>query len=150
MDLAPARRHRAGHVRHHAHRTCGPGPITIRFALGVDAVLSGANGVAYLALAGPLGDLFGLPADTLRILGALFVVYAGVLALLMRRPGSIGVAAVIAGNTLWVIASLAAAIAGWQDPTTAGTVWIVLQALLVAGFAELQVASAPWRAGTTS
>jgi len=127
-----------------------PGRITIRFALGVDAVLSGANGVAYLALAGPLGDLFGLPADTLRILGALFVVYAGVLALLMRRPGSIGVAAVIAGNTLWVIASLAAAIAGWQDPTTAGTVWIVLQALLVAGFAELQVASAPWRAGTTS
>ena len=127
-----------------------PGRITIRFALGVDAVLSGANGVAYLALAGPLGDLFGLPADTLRILGALFVVYAGVLALMMRRPGSIGVAAVIAGNTLWVIASLAAAIAGWQDPTTAGTVWIVLQALLVAGFAELQVASAPWRAGTTS
>ncbi len=59
-------------------------------------------------------------------------------------------AAVIAGNTLWVIASLAAAIAGWHDPTTAGTVWIVLQALLVAGFAELQVASAPWRAGTTS
>jgi hypothetical protein len=127
-----------------------PGRITIRFALGVDAVLSGANGVAYLALAGPLGELFGLPADTLRILGALFVVYAGVLALLMRRPGSIGVAAVIAGNALWVIASLAAAIAGWQDPTTAGTVWIVLQALLVAGFAELQVASAPWRAGTTS
>ena len=127
-----------------------PGRITIRFALGVDAVLSGANGVAYLALAGPLGDLFGLPADTLRILGALFVVYAGVLALMMRRPGSIGVAAVIAGNTLWVIASLAAAIAGWQDPTTAGTVWIVLQALLVAGFAELQVASAPWRAGRTS
>ena len=127
-----------------------PGRLTIRFALGVDAVLSGANGVAYLLLAGPLGDLFGLPADTLRILGGLFVVYAGVLALMMRRPGSIGVAAVIAGNAAWVVVSLAAAFAGWQDPTTVGTVWIVLQALLVAGFAELQVASAPWRAGRTS
>ena len=127
-----------------------PGRLTIRFALGVDAVLSGANGVAYLVLGGPLGDLFGLPADTLRIIGALFVVYAGVLALMMRRPGSVGVAAVIVGNAAWVVVSLGAAFAGWQDPTTAGTVWIVLQALLVAGFAELQVASAPWRAGRTS
>jgi hypothetical protein len=42
------------------------------------------------------------------------------------------------------------AIAGWGSPETAGTVWIVLQALVVAGFAELQVASAPWRAGRTS
>jgi hypothetical protein len=127
-----------------------PGRLTIRVALGLDAVVSGANGVAYLALAGPLEDLLGVPAGILRGIGAFFVVYAAFLAWLMRRPSSTGVAAVIAGNALWVIASLAAAIAGWQDPTTAGTVWIVLQAIVVAGFADLQVASAPWRAGRTS
>jgi hypothetical protein len=127
-----------------------PRPLTIRFALGLDAVVSGANGVAYLALAGPLEDLLGVSADVLRGIGAFFVVYAALLAVIMRRPGRAGVTAVIAGNALWVIASLAAAIAGWQDPTTAGTVWIVLQAIVVAGFAELQVASAPWRAGRTS
>ena len=48
------------------------------------------------------------------------------------------------------LGSLVFAIAGWGSPETAGTVWIVLQALVVAGFAELQVASAPWRAGRTS
>ena len=127
-----------------------PGRLTIRFALGIDAVLSGANGLAYLVLGGPIGDLLGLPADLLRAVGAFFLVYAAFLAVLMRRPTTAGVAAVIAGNVLWVIASLAVAIAGWEDPTTAGTVWIVLQALLVAGFAEMQVASAPWRAGRTS
>ena len=59
-------------------------------------------------------------------------------------------ATVIAGNALWVVASFVFLFAGWHDPTTAGTVWTVLQALIVAGFAELQLASAPWRAGKTS
>ena len=127
-----------------------PGRLTIRFALGLDAVVTGAHGIAYLALAGPIGDLLGLPADLLRGAGAFFLVYSAFLAVLIRRPSPAGVAAVIGGNALWVIASLAVAIAGWQDPTTAGTVWIVLQAMIVAGFAELQVASAPWRAGRTS
>jgi hypothetical protein len=31
------------------------------------------------------------------------------------------------------------AIAGWGDPTTAGTVWILMQAVVVAAFAELQL-----------
>ena len=57
---------------------------------------------------------------------------------------------IIAGNVLWVVASFVFLFAGWHDPTTAGTVWTVLQALIVAGFAELQLASAPWRAGKTS
>ena len=127
-----------------------PGRITIRFALLLDAVISGANGVAYLVAADPIGDLLGLPVDFLRALGAFFVVYACAVWLVSRRPSSPAVAAVIAGNVLWVLASLAFAIAGWHDPTTAGVVWTVLQAIIVAGFAELQVASAPWRAGTTS
>ena len=127
-----------------------PGRITIRFALLLDAVVSGANGVAYLVAAGPIGDVLGLPAGFLRALGAFFVVYGLAVWLVSRRPSSPAVAAVVAGNALWVVASFAFLFAGWHDPSTAGTVWIVLQALVVAGFAELQVASAPWRAGRTS
>jgi hypothetical protein len=127
-----------------------PGRITIRFALLLDAVVSGANGVVYLAAAGPIGDLFGMPAGFLRALGAFFVVYALAVWLVSRRPSSPAVAAVVAGNALWVVASIVFLIAGWHDPTTAGGVWTVLQALIVAAFAELQVASAPWRAGRTS
>ena len=47
---------------------------------------------------------------------------------------------VVASNALWAAGSLAVAAAGTGGPTTVGTVWIVLQALVVAGFAALQVA----------
>ena len=130
--------------------SAAPPRLTLRFALLIDAVISGANGVAYLVAAGPIGDLLGLPAGILRVVGAGFLVYALAVWLVSRRPASAAVAAVIAGNVAWVAGSLALAIAGWEDPTTAGTVWIVLQALIVAGFAELQVATAPWRAGRRS
>ena len=126
------------------------GRLTIRFALLLDAVISSATGVAYLVAAEPIGDLLGLSAGLLRALGAFFVAYGIAVWLVSRRPSGPAVAAVVAGNALWVLASLVFAIAGWEDPTTAGTVWIVLQAVIVAGFAELQVASAPWRAGQTS
>jgi len=130
--------------------SAAPGRITIRFALLLDAVISGANGVAYLVAAGPIGEALGVPADFLRALGAFFVAYGIVVWLVSRRPSNPAVAAIIAGNALWVLASAVYVIAGWHDPTTAGVVWTVLQAIIVAGFAELQVASAPWRAGRTS
>ena len=126
-----------------------PGRITIRFALLLDAVVSGANGVAYLVAAGPIDDLLGLPA-------ALPARARRVLSSSTRSPSGSSAAGPRAPR--WRPSSPATscgwsrsfvfAIAGWHDPTTAGTVWTVLQALIVAGFAELQVASAPWRAGT--
>jgi hypothetical protein len=50
-----------------------------------------------------------------------------------------GVLAIVAGNVAWVALSLAAAAAGWGSPSTAGTVWTVVQAVTVGVFAELQV-----------
>ncbi len=60
------------------------------------------------------------------------------------RPPSL---AVVAGNAIWALDSVVAALAGWGDPTTAGTVWLVLQALVVAGFAALQLAGPQARGG---
>jgi hypothetical protein len=52
------------------------------------------------------------------------------------------VMAIGSANALWMIASLVFAIAAVSSPTAVGTVWIVLQALVVGGFATLQAATA--------
>jgi hypothetical protein len=48
------------------------------------------------------------------------------------------VLAVIAVNVLWAADSIAFLLSGLSDPTTFGGIWIVMQALVVAGFAALQ------------
>ncbi len=130
--------------------TLTPGRSLLRPALTLDAAVTGLNGVAYLAAAGPLEDLLGLPASWLRAAGAVLLAFAVIVALVSRRPTAGAVRAIIAVNVLWAAGSIVFALAGWGSPETVGTVWIVLQALVVAGFAELQLASAPWRAGRTS
>ena len=121
-----------------------PAPsLTLRFALKLDAVVTGANGAAYLAAAGPLEDLLGLDAALLRGAGAFLLVFAGAVWLTATRVDipRAAVVAIVVANAVWAIDSLVAAAAQWGSPTTAGTIWIVLQAVTVAGFAALQVAS---------
>ena len=117
----------------------------LRLALRLDAVVTAANGAAYLVLAGPLEDLLGLEAAVLRPAGALLLVFAAAVWLVAARTriSRAPVLAVIAVNALWVVASLALAVFGWGSPDTAGTIWVVLQALVVAGFAELQAVTRP-------
>ena len=86
----------------------------------------------------------------MRGAGAVLLAFAAFVALVSRRPSAGAVRAIVAVNVLWAAGSIVLALAGWGSPETVGTIWIVLQALVVAGFAELQVASAPWRAGRTS
>ncbi len=114
----------------------------LRTALLLDAAVTAANGAAYLVAAGPLADLLGLPAGTLRGAGAFLLAFAVLVALTGRRaaPPRAAVVAVIAVNAGWVAASVVAALAGWGSPATAGTVWVLLQAGVVAAFAELQLA----------
>ena len=108
----------------------------LRVALKLDAVVTGANGAAYLALAGPLSDLLGLEAPLLRAVGGFLLLFAvGV----WFARGRAAVQAIIAANVAWAAGSIVAAIAGWGSPETIGTVWIVLQAVVVGAFAELQV-----------
>ena len=46
----------------------------------------------------------------------------------------------ITGNLLWSAGSIAVVVADLGTPTTIGAVWLVLQAIVVAGFAGLQIA----------
>ncbi|WP_128981498.1 hypothetical protein [Streptomyces roseicoloratus] len=122
-------------------RTTRPQSV-LRRLLALDAVVTGANGLAYAVAPGPLGELLGIERGLLFELGLLLAVYAAGVGLLASRPvpSVPGVKAVIDINLLWTVGSVLA-IVGWIDPTTAGTVWTLLQAGTVAGFAALQWAA---------
>lgn len=111
-----------------------------RLALQLDAVATGLNGIAYLALATVLDSFFGVPTAVQYPVGAFLLLYAvGVLAIGTRKEISrTGLMAVIVANALWVVLSLVVVVSGALSPTGVGAVWIVLQSLTVGGFAVLQ------------
>jgi hypothetical protein len=122
-------------------RTFAPHTVLRRF-LALDAVVTGANGLAYLAASGPLGRFLGADSGLLLGLGVFLTAYAAAVGLLAARarPAALPVRAVIEANLAWAALSFVA-LGLWLSPTTAGAVWTVLQALTVAGFALLQHAA---------
>ena len=114
----------------------------LRLALRLDAGVTGLNGAAYLAAAPLLDDVLGLSGGLLRGVGAFLLVYAAAVWLVGAgaRISAAAVEAVVVANVLWAIGSVVAVATGAGSPTTVGAVWIVLQAVVVAGFASLQVA----------
>jgi hypothetical protein len=118
-------------------------PLGLRAALGLDAVVTGVNGLAYLALAGPLSELFDLSSTLLRVQGAVLVLFAAAVAVVATRRTIPRLAAwdVVAVNVAWVGYMLATVLADLGTPGTVGVVWMLLQAAVVAGFAALQAAA---------
>jgi hypothetical protein len=114
--------------------------IDLRLILKLDAVVTGVNGIAYLALANPLEDLLGVAPSLTRPIGAFLVLFAAAVWYVATRPvpPRLLVADIAAANALWALGSVVFAATGASSPTTAGTVWIVLQALVVGAFAALQ------------
>ena len=113
----------------------------LRLALRADAAVTGANGLAYLALAVPLSDLLGLDVALLRAAGAFLLAFTALVALTASR-GTIPrlpILAIVAVNAIWVADSLVMALAQLGTPSTVGTVWLVAQAVVVGLFAELQL-----------
>jgi hypothetical protein len=130
-------------------RTLEPQSMLRRF-LALDAVVTGANALAYLAASGPVGRFLGVDSGLLLALGAFLAVYAAGVGLLASRPRptALAVRAVVEANLAWAALSFVA-LAVWLSPTTAGAVWAVLQALAVAGFALLQNAALKARQGSS-
>ena len=114
--------------------------IDLRLILKLDAVVTGVNGIAYLALAGPLEDLLGVAPELTRPIGAFLVLFGAAVWFVATRPAvpRMAVADIAAANAVWALGSVAFAATGASSPATVGTVWIVLQALVVGGFAALQ------------
>jgi hypothetical protein len=120
--------------------TATTGPVSLRAALLLDATVTGANAVAYVAGAAVLDSLLGPSSLHLVALGAFLAVCAGILAITgTRRPIPRGWALFAAEvNIAWAIGSVTVVAFDWLDLTTTGQVWTILQGALVAGFAALQ------------
>ncbi len=112
----------------------------LRRMLLVDATTSGAMAVLFLIAASPLESLLGLPASLLRGVGIALVPFAGFLVWLAPRASDLRgiVRSVVVANVLWVVASVLLLVSGRVAPTTLGTLFVVLQAVVVAGFAYLE------------
>ncbi|WP_067471792.1 hypothetical protein [Actinomadura hibisca] len=112
----------------------------LKLVLRLDAVVTGVNGAAYLALAGPLSDLLGLPAGPGRAIGAFLLLYAAAVwaVSVPARPNRWAVTALAEGNAVWAVLSVVAVVTGWLSLNTVGSVWAVMQAGVVAAFAAAQ------------
>ncbi|MEU6714835.1 hypothetical protein ABZ897_25515 [Nonomuraea sp. NPDC046802] len=113
----------------------------LRLVLAADAVVTGGNGLVYLAFAAPVSTLLGPDAALLRGIGIFLLVYGAAVGLVAARR-SINLAAVkaaIALNVVWTLGSIAAVVTGVADFTTIGAIWAIAQALVVGVFAELQI-----------
>ena len=110
-------------------------------------MVTGVNGVAYLAAAEPLEDLLGLPPDLVRPLGAFLVVFAAAVWFTATRPAvsRAAVLAVALANVAWAVGSIGFLTLGLSSPTVVGGVWIALQAVVVGAFAALQLSARPPR-----
>ena len=117
--------------------------LTLRNVLLLDAVLTGVNGLVYVAAAAALGTLLGPSTAVIVGLGNFMLAYAAVAAWLgTRRPVSrLAVGLIADGNIVWAVASVSVVAFGWLGLTTAGTVWTLMQGALVAAFAALQLAA---------
>ena len=116
-------------------------PSLLKYALLGDALASGAMGLLLVAAAAPLAGLLGLPESLLRMVGASLLPFAAIVAWIGTRaePPRAAVWAVVAYNALWVVESFALLLVGWYAPSPIGIAFIVVQAVVVAAFAELQV-----------
>ena len=112
----------------------------LRYALLADGLISGLTGLLLLIGAPLAAPLFGLSTAFLMGTGAFITSYGAALIWLSRAPSlSPAVArAVIAGNVLWVVASVGLVLLGPASLTPLGIGFIVVQAAAVGVLAELQ------------
>jgi len=117
-------------------------PVTpfLRNALLLDAVASGATALMAIAAAPVLSPLLGLPQALLFWAGAALVPFVALLVITARKQTAsrLMLIDIIGINALWVAASLGLLVSGLVSPNLLGIAFVVVQAVAVALFAELQ------------
>ncbi len=113
---------------------------TLRLLLTVDAFISGATGAAMIAAADMLEPLLNVPATVMRSAGVMLLPFAAMVFFFSRQEQLTRsrVWVVIALNVAWVAASVLVLVSGWIQPSTLGLAFVLFQAVVVAGLAELQ------------
>lgn len=110
-------------------------PRLLRLALHADAVSTGAVALVMSAAASPLSAWTALPVALLQGVGIALLPFAAWLAWLAQRPTRTAARVVVAVNALYAIECIALPLLGWVQPNTLGVAFLLLQAVVVGGFA---------------
>lgn len=121
--------------------------MPLRTILAFDAATCLAMGVVLALGAGPIAAVTGLPPNLLFWAGLVLLPTAAFIAVVARRPFGSGVRTVVAGNVLWVGASLFV-LASSTGANALGVAFVLAQAAVVAVFAWLEAAGRPSEAQT--
>ncbi len=120
-------------------------PMTpyLRNALRLDAAVSAAAGLVMTFGAGLLGPFLELPQPLLFWAGVAIFAWVVLLALVARRESvsRLILIDIVAGNALWVAASVGILVAGIVTPNTLGVIFVLVQGMAVGLFAALQAAA---------
>jgi hypothetical protein len=114
--------------------------LLLRRALLADGLISGAMGLLLAIGYGALSPFLLLPESLLLQTGLFCVVYGVFVGWLGARdalPRPL-VWLVIIGNALWTLGSLALLVSGAVSPNVLGVAFVMVQAVTVGVFAELQ------------
>ena len=119
----------------------------LRWILLIDAATCVAMGLALALGAEILSAPLGLPAPLLQYSGIALLPIAAYIAWVATRkvPPSVAVAIVVAGNALWIAASILLLASGWVAPSPLGSAFVIAQALAVALLDVLEYVA--WRNG---
>jgi hypothetical protein len=116
----------------------------LRFALRLDASVSGVLGVATLALAGWLTESCGIPAALDYVLGALFIAFSiGVFVIAAQRSVRQAGITIALGNLAYTVGSVVFVLADVLPLTTIGVVLVLAVGVYTAAVGVLQYAG--WR-----
>jgi hypothetical protein len=112
----------------------------LRRVLIVDAVTSGAMGVAMIAFAELFADLLQLPLELISEAGIVLLPFAAFVGFVAsrREPARIAVWAIIALNVVWVVDSIVLLFTGWVAPNALGYAFVIAQAAVVLALADFE------------
>ena len=112
----------------------------LRRVLIVDAVTSGAMGLAMIAFAELFADLLQLPLDLISEAGIVLLPFAAFVGFVASRsePARVAVWTIIALNIVWVVDSIVLLFTGWVAPNALGYAFVIAQAAVVLVFADFE------------
>ena len=112
----------------------------LRRVLVVDAVTSGAMGVAMIAFAELFASLLQLPVELVSEAGIVLLPFAAFLGFVASRPEPTRIAVwiIIALNAVWVVDSIMLLFSGWVAPNGLGYAVVIAQAAAVLVLADLE------------
>ena len=112
----------------------------LRRVLLVDAVSSGAMGIAMVAFAELLASLLHLPVELVSEAGIVLLPFAAFVGFVAsrREPARSAVWIIIALNVVWVVDSIVLLFTGWAAPNALGLTFVIAQAAFVLVLADFE------------